>query len=162
MPQLDLTTYFSQFFWLCVFFFAFYLCCVKYFLPALSRLTKFRANQQNQTELEEMPSYDDLSFESLKACRQSLVNLDEKMNEWVGLTQNQLNQTKFGTLNQKYLESIASQSFENQMVLAQMGLVFPPSSSPLKGVQQDYYALRLARKFITGKKKKLKKRKNKK
>ena len=51
MPQLDHVTYFSQYFWLCVVFFAFYGACVKYYLPGLSRLAKYRNNTQNQDGL---------------------------------------------------------------------------------------------------------------
>ena len=51
MPQLDHVTYFSQYFWLCVVFFAFYGVCVKYYLPGLSRLTKYRNKTQNQDGL---------------------------------------------------------------------------------------------------------------
>ena len=51
MPQLDHVTYFSQYFWLCVVFFAFYGACVKYYLPGLSRLTKYRIKTQNQDDL---------------------------------------------------------------------------------------------------------------
>jgi len=51
MPQLDHLTYFSQYFWLCIVFFAFYGACVKYYLPGLSRLTKYRAKTQNQEDL---------------------------------------------------------------------------------------------------------------
>jgi len=53
MPQLDHVTYFSQYFWLCVFFFGFYALCVKYYLPGLSRLAKYRGDlEKNEGSLE--------------------------------------------------------------------------------------------------------------
>jgi len=52
MPQLDHLTYFSQYFWLCVTFFGFYAMCVKFYLPGLSRLAKYRGKRGNDTALE--------------------------------------------------------------------------------------------------------------
>jgi len=48
MPQLDHLTYFSQYFWLCVTFFCFYGYCVKYYLPELSRLAKYRGKRLSE------------------------------------------------------------------------------------------------------------------
>ena len=42
MPQLDQVTFFSQFFWLFLFYAAFYVVILKNFLPILSRILKFR------------------------------------------------------------------------------------------------------------------------
>ena len=42
MPQLDLVTFFSQFFWLCIFYIGFYYILYKYFLPQYSRCVLFR------------------------------------------------------------------------------------------------------------------------
>nr|YP_009646604.1 ATP synthase F0 subunit 8 [Chloropicon primus]QBX98445.1 ATP synthase F0 subunit 8 [Chloropicon primus] len=61
MPQLDHVTYFSQYFWLCVVFFAFYGACVKFYLPGLSRLTKYR----NKTQIQDSLSSKDSSSEVL-------------------------------------------------------------------------------------------------
>nr|QGP70620.1 ATP synthase F0 subunit 8 [Tetraselmis sp. CCMP 881] len=42
MPQLDLVSYMSQFFWLWFFFLGFYLALVQHFLPKMARILKFR------------------------------------------------------------------------------------------------------------------------
>lgn len=42
MPQLDILTFFSQFFWLCFFYIGFYYIIYKYFLPQYSRCILFR------------------------------------------------------------------------------------------------------------------------
>ena len=42
MPQLDKTTFLSQFFWLLFFYMGFYLVILKHFLPRLSRILKVR------------------------------------------------------------------------------------------------------------------------
>jgi hypothetical protein len=43
MPQLDTLTFFSQYFWLSLFFFGFYIALVKFYLPKISRIFKIRS-----------------------------------------------------------------------------------------------------------------------
>ena len=43
MPQLDLVTFFSQYFWLVFFYLGFYLLLVHHFLPQMARILKVRA-----------------------------------------------------------------------------------------------------------------------
>nr|YP_008816077.1 ATP synthase F0 subunit 8 [Entransia fimbriata]AGZ90283.1 ATP synthase F0 subunit 8 [Entransia fimbriata] len=43
MPQLDSTTFFTQFFWLCVLFFTYYILIINKPLPYISRILKVRA-----------------------------------------------------------------------------------------------------------------------
>ena len=43
MPQLDTLTFFSQYFWLSLFFFGFYIALVKFYLPKLSLIFKIRS-----------------------------------------------------------------------------------------------------------------------
>jgi hypothetical protein len=50
MPQLDQVTFLSQFFWLCIFYFAFYFYIVKYFLPSMGRIYKIRAKKMIDVE----------------------------------------------------------------------------------------------------------------
>jgi hypothetical protein len=50
MPQLDLVTYLSQFFWLLVGFLGFYYASVKFFLPRLGRLLALRAHRQGAAD----------------------------------------------------------------------------------------------------------------
>lgn len=46
MPQLDTVSFFSQFFWFILFYLVFYIYILKYLLPNLARLYKFRTVQQ--------------------------------------------------------------------------------------------------------------------
>ena len=66
MPQLDITTYFSQFFWLVVFFGIFYLFLLRHILPRLARIYKYRfslnsslSNPSTIFELEKKDSGDE-------------------------------------------------------------------------------------------------------
>ena len=45
MPQLDKVHFFSQYFWLCVFYFGFYFLIIKHFLPRMARILQFRKNK---------------------------------------------------------------------------------------------------------------------
>jgi len=47
MPQLDITSFFSQYVWLVVFYLGFYFLLVNSFLPKLSRILKVRAAKRN-------------------------------------------------------------------------------------------------------------------
>ena len=49
MPQLDKVTFLSQFFWLCIFFGGFYIFQLKFFLPKMSRILKFRKKKMNES-----------------------------------------------------------------------------------------------------------------
>nr|YP_009647136.1 ATP synthase F0 subunit 8 [Chloropicon maureeniae]QBX98797.1 ATP synthase F0 subunit 8 [Chloropicon maureeniae] len=147
MPQLDQVTYFSQFFWLCFFFFGFYVCMVKYFLPALSRLMKVRQSQQSGTPEDALVSYVDFGADSLKTSRQSLVDLDTNLNQWIVQTQEKLNQESFLKMNQKFMASIRTQSFDTHQLFAQVNLVFPPAASPIQGAYQDFFTMKALQQF---------------
>ena len=49
MPQLDKVHFFSQYFWLCVFYFGFYFLVSKHFLPAMARALQLRKNKCSHT-----------------------------------------------------------------------------------------------------------------
>ena len=51
MPQLDKVTFFSQFFWLCIFFLGFYIIIHKYFLPRICRILKLRKKKITMSRL---------------------------------------------------------------------------------------------------------------
>ena len=65
MPQLDIVTFFTQFFWLCLFFGTFYILCVKYFLPLLSRLFYIRGLKAIVIESIPGADHSSTSFESI-------------------------------------------------------------------------------------------------
>jgi len=61
MPQLDLATFFSQFFWLVIFFLGFYLVLTKETLPRIARTKKFRHKRLVGSETQR--TYEDPSSE---------------------------------------------------------------------------------------------------
>ena len=52
MPQLDKTTFLSQFLWLLFFYIGFYLVVLKHFLPRLSRILKVRQKKVSLSQQE--------------------------------------------------------------------------------------------------------------
>jgi len=50
MPQLDVVSYFSQFFWLCFFFLGFYFSLVQFFLPKMARILKLRTEKMTKIQ----------------------------------------------------------------------------------------------------------------
>lgn len=50
MPQLDIVSYMSQFFWLWFFFIGFYLTLVQHFLPKMARILKFRQKKMSSIQ----------------------------------------------------------------------------------------------------------------
>lgn len=46
MPQLDIVSYFPQFFWFCIFFTSFYITLVQHYLPKLTRIFAVRQDYQ--------------------------------------------------------------------------------------------------------------------
>jgi hypothetical protein len=71
MPQLDTVSFFSQYFWLCIFFGGFYLNFVKYFLPKMGRIQKVR--QQKMTLSEGGISHYQTEGQTVNAVGEKLV-----------------------------------------------------------------------------------------
>lgn len=64
MPQLDKFTYFTQFFWLCLIFFTFYISLCRDGVPRISRILKLR-NQLVPHQQRGMPRNDPNSLEEI-------------------------------------------------------------------------------------------------
>lgn len=74
MPQLDTVTYMSQFFWLCFFFLGFYFSLVRFILPQMARILKYRQEKmkmiqtQSSSYLSETQTQQDKRWSSYFAC----------------------------------------------------------------------------------------------
>ena len=55
MPQLDATTYFTQFVWLCITYTTFYLVLTKTILPKIAKILYVRQNKATQAEENQSP-----------------------------------------------------------------------------------------------------------
>lgn len=125
MPQLDKVTFLSQFFWLCIFFFGFYIFQLKYFLPEMSRILKFRKKTLNQSSaftLQEENSKVRNSASTvlenlLKNSKNIFKNSSSTSDNWFSDYAIKLNQNNFKKGNVRYLQSIAEKSLSNNLAM---------------------------------------------
>ena len=153
MPQLDHVSYFSQYLWLCVFFFIFYVALLKGFLPRMSRILKLRDAKTggstgggfSEDEKQSVDtSYQSVLNQGLSTCQAGLVSRFEQTGQWLDTEQAKANQVVFNTANQAYLNTLGSSSLENQLVMSQLEVLTPPMpSSSIEGAKKDLYTSRL-------------------
>lgn len=100
MPQLDQATFFLQFFWLFLFYIAFYLLILKNFIPLLSRILKYRKKKI---------SFSQQGVFDVKAQRKQISNTLDHIVERAGNGSQSLFQTNLRAihfwLNTVFLES---------------------------------------------------------
>lgn len=74
MPQLDQVTFLTQFFWVTIFFFAFYLISVQKFLPKIASSLKIRQKYGSQLEMDNINYTSNTSslWPQLKLCSHNL------------------------------------------------------------------------------------------
>ena len=125
MPQLDKVSFLSQFFWLCVFFFGFYIFQLKYFLPEMSRILKFRKKRLSESSaftLQEenskvRNSASTLLENLLKNSKNVFKSSSSSSENWFSNYAHQLNQKDFKKGNTRYLQSIAEKSLYNNLAI---------------------------------------------
>ena len=154
MPQLDHVSYFSQYLWLCVFFFIFYVALLKGFLPKMSRILKLRDAKTggsttggfSDNEKESVnTAYQIVMNEGLSTAQSGLLSRFEQTEKWLDNEQAKANQKKFNKANKAYLKTLGSTSLGNQLVLAQLGVLNPPMPSSIEGAKKSLYTSRLIR-----------------
>jgi hypothetical protein len=88
VPQLDKFTYFSQFFWLCLFFFTFYItiCNNGDGLLGISRILKLRnlliANQGNKIQSKDPNSLEEILSEGLRTGVSYMYSILLEVSQW--------------------------------------------------------------------------------
>lgn len=88
MPQLDKFTYFSQFFWLCLFFFTFYIaiCNNGDGLLGISRILKLRnqliSNQGNKIQSEDPKSLEDILIKGFSTGVSYMYSILFEVSQW--------------------------------------------------------------------------------
>nr|YP_007890777.1 ATP synthase F0 subunit 8 [Seculamonas ecuadoriensis]AGH24472.1 ATP synthase F0 subunit 8 [Seculamonas ecuadoriensis] len=116
MPQLDKVTYFSQFFWLLVFFLSFYVICLKIILPSISTILKIRtkkidsmSSEMNVLKEEQnsiLSTYDTVLLQSFSESRKALQTVISQSNDWMVSSIRNVNSTSFANANHSYLSTI--------------------------------------------------------
>ena len=135
MPQLDQVTFFSQFFWLCFFYFTFYVVLLKSFLPPMNRILRFRKKIHQASSDFYVDEYQSLlqnyhtsRLPEIRSSSNHLANVMQKTQHWVDSTFTQFNSTneQSKTMNQMYLRSIGEMTISQHMMTTSFDIVFPP------------------------------------
>lgn len=131
MPQLDKVTFFSQYFWLCVFFFGFYIFQLKFFLPEMSRILKFRKKRLSESstvtlqgENDKVRNSTETALENLfKNLRNVFRNSSLTNDKWFSGYKTKFSQD-FKKGNLKYLQTIARKSLSNNLAIKSVNTNF--------------------------------------
>ena len=135
MPQLDQVTFFSQFFWLCVFFFGFYFAICKHFLPQMSRILKFRRKKTAggegveilQQERHKARTSGAVVVENgLKWSSTFLLSHLQQMEGWYKGVIVDTNKGQLQTPNSLYIEWVGDNSIRRELALQGILLPFSP------------------------------------
>ena len=128
MPQLDHVTFFSQYFWLCFFFFTFYLFLYKHFLPKMSRILKYRKrkvelSQQGMSTMEQEnekagSSYQTLLFSGLSHSASLFDGSLKQVDSWLSQVVTKSNRTQLNNTNKNYIYSLGEKALSNQLALS--------------------------------------------
>ena len=141
MPQLDIVSYFPQFFWFCIFFTSFYLTLITHYLPKLTRI--FAARQQSQTNPQETSNeLQDLTKNTQTLFSQSIQSTKDHCATHFQDTQNflKMNADVFNThTNQAFQKYQTKKIMLNQTVkntIHQLQTVLPITTSTPQYVDQ--------------------------
>lgn len=129
MPQLDKVTFLSQFFWLCVFFFGFYIFQLKYFLPEMSRILKLRKKRLSESSSFSLQHENNKVRNNASTLLENLLKLSKNVfkssssntRDWFLKSACNLNKKDFKQGNVRYLDSVAEKSLSNN--LAQLAVL---------------------------------------
>lgn len=149
MPQLDKVSFLSQFFWLCIFFWGFYIVALKHFLPFMSRILKYRkkrlesgsdilnAHQQSintskQTALHTgynekaavRLSSDRLLEQGLKDSKQAFKHNLQSTEKWIENHIIYTNKKELKDINSMYLHSLAAELISQKLLMQKCFLDF--------------------------------------
>lgn len=146
MPQLDTLTFFSQFFWLCIFYLGFYLALVKYFLPKMSRILKIRNLKMNAGSssgpLQEMKQEhetikqqrDQSLLNALKESRQVFQESSVGTQVWLQKVLEDVNKNQLQEMNKAYIQSVSDLSTSQALVLQNLKTIIAPTSYKASGI----------------------------
>lgn len=106
MPQLDQVHFFSQFFWLCVFYFGFYFFIVKHFLPRMARILQFRKNKLGGDAQENVSHELGRVQDSGRTALENIINTSHKFWSQNSQTRQEWWKSKVHALNNEFLKHL--------------------------------------------------------
>lgn len=120
MPQLDLMTFFTQFFWFSIGFSLFYIFLLHYVMPVISLNLKFRKkrldilandiNKKKEGAVSLLTTYDNVLLKTLNFSRLYMTKTVHYGNSWVQKTISEMNSAHFLQSNTLYIKSIVTKS----------------------------------------------------
>lgn len=119
MPQLDVTTFFSQFFWFCLSFITFYLFLLHYILPFIALNLKFRkeilgllSNDVNKKkdDFSVFEIYDNSMWLVLNFFRSYALKVLNAINLWLFLNVEKTSYDFFFDANKKFLKVLTEKN----------------------------------------------------
>lgn len=129
MPQLDKITFLSQFFWLSFFYLGFYFLILKYFLPKMSRVLKFRKRRMNTSQdgVNDMAkesnkvgnSYHTLLSTTLTTCKSALNSNLKEAKDILLTNVSEGNKTKYRDTNINFISSLGERSISQRLYIIQ-------------------------------------------
>ena len=133
MPQLDKVHFFSQYFWLCVFYFGFYFLVAKHFLPRMARILQFRKNKLSYTPQDSQDKELNLVKESGNTALENVFSTSHKfwshntkrMDEWYGDKVYNLNNDYLKECNNLYIKKVGLYSLSQSAAFAGIELARP-------------------------------------
>ena len=136
MPQLDQVHFFSQFFWLCVFFFGFYFLIVKHFLPRMARILQFRKNKLGGDAQENVGQELKLVQDSRSSALENVFTTSNKfwlhnsqrMQEWYQTRVRILNNDSLKQCNHLYIKKVGDYSLAQNAALGGVTLSAPSAT----------------------------------
>jgi hypothetical protein len=135
MPQLDKTTFLSQFLWLLFFYIGFYLVILKHFLPRLSRILKVRQKKvslsqqgtsallQEREKVEE--SLNTLVEQGVRVSKGLFQDNLQATQEWSNQALTDSNRTTLKNANQSYVMTLGEKTISQNVAV---DITFPTIS----------------------------------
>ena len=130
MPQLDLMTFFTQFFWFSLGFSFFYIFLLHFVMPVIALNLKFRKrrldilandiNKKKEGALSLLTTYDNILSKTLNFSRTYVTKIINYGNSWVQKTSFEINSVHFLQSNIFYIKSIGVKSLN--FVVLESGL----------------------------------------
>ena len=139
MPQLDPTSYFSQFFWLCATFGTFYLVLTKYILPQIAKVLFVRHQKAEQAQItQESPLQQETLHvqhttgqhmtDACSKAKQAVQNAMQKSQEWMKEQTAQVQQKQLNSLQTQYTSQMKQNAYTYAHVSQALKHTLPPSA----------------------------------
>ena len=121
MPQLDLMTFFTQFFWFSLGFSFFYIFLLHFTMPSISLNLKLRKkklellandiNKKKESASDLLTTYDNILSKTLNFSRNYLLKITNYGNTWVSSSISNINSSNFVNANNDYIKIIGEKNF---------------------------------------------------